>query len=194
MQKADIPVGRNVASAFSICKKGFVGTGSAVQGGGSVNDLWQWDQSTNIWTQKANFGGTPREHAVGFAINGKGYLGTGAYYGTGFFNLYNDLWEYTPDSVCELVAIQETASQPHFTLAPNPVINELSVSGMNFNNGEETSVYIINNQGQVVLDKLIPSGSASSTCRINTSVLSSGIYWAKIKTGNVFKTLKFVKV
>ncbi|MDQ3051500.1 MAG: T9SS type A sorting domain-containing protein [Bacteroidota bacterium] len=191
-QRADIPVGRNVASSFSICDKGFVGTGSAVQGGGSVNDLWQWDQSTNVWTQKANFGGTPREHAVGFAINGKGYLGTGAYYGTGFFNYYNDLWEYTPDSVCEPVALQESNVQLHFALSPNPVINELTISG--FDKKEETRIVIVNNQGKLIYEKIISGEENSSVCQVNTSRFASGIYWATFKTGNVMKSVKFVKV
>ncbi len=189
-QRADIPVGRNVASAFSICDKGFVGTGSAVQGGGSVNDLWQWDQSTNIWTQKANFGSTPREHAVGFAINGKGYIGTGAYYGSGFFTLYDDIWEYTPDSVCELVAIAEVSAALQFTLSPNPVINSLTISGFD-TRVNDCSVIIINSNGKLVYEQSF-SGMANS-CQVNTSEFASGIYWAKIKSGNEVKTIKFVK-
>ncbi len=49
--------------------------------------------SQGYWTQKADFGGTPKYWAVGFAINGKGYAGLGR--GNGFANS-SDLWEYNP--------------------------------------------------------------------------------------------------
>ncbi|HNW70239.1 MAG TPA: kelch repeat-containing protein [Bacteroidales bacterium] len=49
--------------------------------------------SQGYWTQKADFGGTPKYWAVGFAINGKGYAGLGR--GSGFNNS-SDLWEYNP--------------------------------------------------------------------------------------------------
>jgi N-acetylneuraminic acid mutarotase len=44
----------------------------------------------NYWTQKANLPGTPRNGAVGFGIENKGYIGTG-YDGD---NKLNDFWEY----------------------------------------------------------------------------------------------------
>ena len=42
-----------------------------------TNDFWEYDPSTNTWTQKADFGGTARNWAVGFSIGNKGYIGTG---------------------------------------------------------------------------------------------------------------------
>ncbi|QEC66907.1 T9SS type A sorting domain-containing protein [Panacibacter ginsenosidivorans] len=47
----------------------------------------------NTWTQKADFGGADRGYAVGFSINGKGYLGTGGKYPD---PPYKDFWEYDP--------------------------------------------------------------------------------------------------
>ncbi len=47
----------------------------------------------NTWTQKADFGGTARNSAVGFSIGSKGYIGTG--YDTGY---KNDFWEYDPST------------------------------------------------------------------------------------------------
>ena len=54
-------------------------------------DFWEYDPVTNAWTQKADFGGGPREQAVGFSIGGKGYIGTG-YNGP----YRQDFWEYDP--------------------------------------------------------------------------------------------------
>ena len=33
--------------------------------------------AADTWTQKADFGGTARDSAVGFSIGSKGYIGTG---------------------------------------------------------------------------------------------------------------------
>lgn len=81
---------RNLATAFVIGTKAYVGTG---QGGNPfLNDIWEYDAGSDSWTQKANFAGTPRRGAVSFSINGKGYLGTGQD-ATG---MKNDFWEYNP--------------------------------------------------------------------------------------------------
>jgi len=44
------------------------------------------------WTQKANFGGTTRDRAVGFSIGTKGYFGTGT--PDGGITAYSDFWEW----------------------------------------------------------------------------------------------------
>ena len=50
-----------------------------------------YSQAPNTWTQKADFPGIPRDWAVGFSIENKGYIGTGY---TG--NYKKDFWEYDP--------------------------------------------------------------------------------------------------
>lgn len=45
------------------------------------------------WTQKADFGGTGRQRAVGFSIGSKGYIGTG-----NDGALKKDFWEYDPST------------------------------------------------------------------------------------------------
>ncbi|MFD2522899.1 Kelch repeat-containing protein [Emticicia soli] len=61
------------------------------------NDTWQklcgynMEVSTSdSWFKKADFGGTARQDAVGFAIGNKGYIGTGGSSGL------SDFWEYDP--------------------------------------------------------------------------------------------------
>jgi len=79
-QKADFPAGiRCLAVGFSIGNKGYIGAGHDTSINSTIykKDFWEWDQSTNIWTQKANFGGTARDGAIGFSIGTKGYIGTG---------------------------------------------------------------------------------------------------------------------
>jgi hypothetical protein len=74
-QKADFGGGiRNRGFGFAIGGKGYMGGG--YDGSTYRNDLWEWDQTTNVWTQKANCGvsvGRP----VGFSIGTKGYVATG---------------------------------------------------------------------------------------------------------------------
>ncbi len=86
------PVGegleRNVAASFTIGTKGYAGTG---QGGSPfLNDFWEYNYLTDVWTIKSAFAGTSRRCAVGFSINGKGYIGLGQD-ATGY---KKDLWEY----------------------------------------------------------------------------------------------------
>jgi CARDB/Galactose oxidase, central domain len=82
--------GRNSAIAFSIGNKGYVGGGmdSTV----TKNDFWEYDPQTNVWTQKANIGGSVRSDAFAFSIGNKGYVGGGT---DGAFVL-NDFYEYNP--------------------------------------------------------------------------------------------------
>ena len=72
-------------------------------------DFWEYDPATNAWTQKADFGGTARDGAVGFSIGSKGYIGTG-YDGTGSTK---DFWEYTPEGA---------AAYRDVILADNPIM------------------------------------------------------------------------
>ncbi|MBK8365508.1 MAG: galactose oxidase [Bacteroidetes bacterium] len=84
---------RNSAVSFSIGSKGYVGTGSPNNTGLNLqNDFWEFDPSTNIWTQKANYGGGPRLGAVCFSIGTKGYIGLGSDANM----IYRDFWEYDP--------------------------------------------------------------------------------------------------
>ncbi len=94
IKKTDFPGSfRIVAVAFSIGKKGYVGTGSYTK------DFWEWDGDTasatyNTWTQKADFAGGFRGWATGFSCGKKGYIGTG----TDGSNYKNDFWEWDGDT------------------------------------------------------------------------------------------------
>jgi hypothetical protein len=92
-QKSSLPGtgGRYYAVGFSIGTKGYIGTGYiGLVSNSDSRDFWEWDQATNLWTQKADFGGNAREGAVGFSIEDKGYIGTGGSNGTA----YKDFWEW----------------------------------------------------------------------------------------------------
>src|SRR4029077_4694123 len=77
---------RNAAAGFFLNGKGYIGTGWNFFT--TKKDLWAWDPATNGWTQKANFGGSGRTGAVGFAVGNLGYIATGS--GN------DDMWAYNP--------------------------------------------------------------------------------------------------
>ncbi|TAL61535.1 MAG: hypothetical protein EPN85_04570 [Bacteroidetes bacterium] len=99
-QKANFPgIGRCFSVGFSIGNKGYIGIGYDVvfgnPNGNPHNDFWEWDQTSNSWTQKAPFAGGVRGEAIGISIGNKGYIATG-YDVNG--NPTNDLWEWNQSS------------------------------------------------------------------------------------------------
>lgn len=84
--------GRISAVAFSVAGKGYVGTGyNDDLDDEELADFWEYDPVANTWQQRSDFGGGARYGAVAFAIDDKGYVGTG-YDG----NYYKDFWRYDP--------------------------------------------------------------------------------------------------
>ena len=100
-QKADCgTIGRVWAVGFSVNSKGYIGTGLLSNPVWlESNDFWEYDPVLDTWTQKADFGGIPRENAVGFSISSKGYIGSGASPDYPYLSNYDqDFWEFDPGS------------------------------------------------------------------------------------------------
>lgn len=89
-QKADYAGGICYhAAGFAIDDIGYVGTGRISPSGSTlVKDFFKYDPTNNTWTQLTDFLGSGRRGAVGFAIEGFGYIGTGS------FN--DDMYRYDP--------------------------------------------------------------------------------------------------
>jgi N-acetylneuraminic acid mutarotase len=88
--------------AFSIEDYAYVGLGTAGFSGssspyGDMNDFFKYDPAKDSWEKLSDFPGEPRSSAVGFSMNGMGYVGLGYSYDMGFTN-YNDFWEYNPEN------------------------------------------------------------------------------------------------
>lgn len=98
---------RKDASCFVIGTKAYVTSG--LDNGSYLDDLWEYDpENSSLWTKKRNISDTdddedydddyttiPRINAVGFAVNGMGYLATGS-----TSSLSSTVWEY--DQVYDL--------------------------------------------------------------------------------------------
>ncbi len=59
------------------------------------NELWEYNPVNDSWAKKADFPGTCRLYASGFAVNGKGYVGLGRDQQTQN-QLLTDFWQYDP--------------------------------------------------------------------------------------------------
>lgn len=81
---------REFASGFSIGTKLYIGLGTSSPTN-HFKDFWEWDQTTDTWTQKSDFGGGFRYHAFAFSIGTKGFIGAGQ---DAPANLYKDFWEW----------------------------------------------------------------------------------------------------
>lgn len=81
---------RDAAISFSIGTKAYVGLG---QGSNPyLNDFWEYDAGSDVWTQKANFGGSARRAAAAFTANNKGYVTCGQ----DISGFKKDMWMYDP--------------------------------------------------------------------------------------------------
>lgn len=90
---------RSGAVGFLINGIGYMGTGFnyelAGQTGtpGRLKDFWKYDPTSDTWSRVADFTGSARSGAVAFALNGKGYVGTGTDDG---LNPLSDFYEFDP--------------------------------------------------------------------------------------------------
>lgn len=72
--------------------KGYITTGT----NGTVNNFtWEYDFSTQLWTEKTPFEGSAREGAVGFTLKNRGFVATGVNGGTA----YDDCREFFPNQI-----------------------------------------------------------------------------------------------
>ena len=67
---------RASACGFSIGNKGYITLGKGATSP-FLNDLWEYDQVTKTWSQKADFIGEARRSAIAFTCDTLAYVGTG---------------------------------------------------------------------------------------------------------------------
>ncbi len=93
LQRADVPfnIQNSEGTSFAIGDKIYIVCG--VINNNYSNFCWEFNTTTNIWSQKTSFPGCPRRWPSSFSIGGKGYFlgGEDTIAGTN-----NDLWEYDP--------------------------------------------------------------------------------------------------
>jgi N-acetylneuraminic acid mutarotase len=100
-QKADIPEETTAPACFVLNGIGYVGTGTvgALSSLTLSRNLWAYDPQADTWTRKADLPGAARYRAVGFSMNGRGYIGTGLQSVTETSAVvFGDVWEYDPQT------------------------------------------------------------------------------------------------
>ena len=108
-QKADLGgFSTESTASFVAGNKGYICTGyhrylgapNPANDSRNLTDTWQYDPVLNKWTKKASFPGWSRQGAVGTAIDGKGYIGTGLgvvnFSGQSVNVFFNDWYQYDP--------------------------------------------------------------------------------------------------
>lgn len=122
--------GRIAGIGFSLDEKGYVGTGfNADLEIEELDDFWEYNPSSNEWTQKSSFEGGPRYSAVSFSLLGSGYVGTG-YDG----NYLKDFWRYdaVSDSWTQTVSLFGSKREDAIAF----VIEDVAYVGAGVNNGQ----------------------------------------------------------
>jgi len=163
---------------FAIGTKGYIGTGNDLGAGFQLADFWEWNQATDTWAQKVNFGGTARQFAVGFSVGTKGYIGTGGDTSA----ILSDFWEFDPSGngineidLSDLISVYPNPSNGKFTLSSEITQGEIS---------------IYNTEGEKVTHSVIPN--AVRNLPIDLSSQPNGIYFLQLKTEQGIATKKLI--
>jgi N-acetylneuraminic acid mutarotase len=154
---------------FSIGGKGYIGTGFYFD---RRKNFLEYDPAANTWTQKADFGGTPRSQAVGFVIGNKGYIGTGS------DNSGNnsDFWEYNPTSYnipAYSNAVPNTGSLPTQISDAIWTKNPLNITYTN-NAISKVGIGFVNPTEKLSIDGNIGLGSPTWSSVANDKVIKFG--------------------
>ncbi|MBK9735084.1 MAG: tail fiber domain-containing protein [Saprospiraceae bacterium] len=72
--------------------KGYIGSGN----GSPRNEFWEYNSTTNVWTQKANVGGNDRSASCSCSLGTKGYIIAGSE--QSYLPLLNDNWVYNSEN------------------------------------------------------------------------------------------------
>jgi len=135
IQKSNVPFTQSGGVAFTIGQFSYIVSG--YNSSSFVKSVWRYDPYADTWSQLSDFPGTARWGAVGFNINGKGYICCGNT--TGGSGYLKDLWEYDPDS-----AIWTRKADLPTTKRINPVaftIDSVAYVGCGLNAGAYKDFY-----------------------------------------------------
>ncbi len=108
-------------------------------------------------------------------------------------NMYIDninIYEGSPSDNL-VVGITENELIQNLVLYPNPTDDELNVQ-FSLESSQQVFVQIQDLSGKILQNNLINANSGSNLVLLNTSELSSGMYFMKINIGGAQKTIQFV--
>jgi hypothetical protein len=171
------------AVGFSIGNKGYVGTGldNISDLWNIYRDLWEWDQTSNVWIFKADFAGIARADDFGFAIGDKGYIGNGYNFSTDIY--YQDFWEFNPPAI---TSINEVARGNDFFF-PNPA-SDFIILNVTLSGNAELTLNIYTVSGVLVHSQQLRQDQQ----KVSINNLTTGIYFVEIKSDTGSKKQKLI--
>jgi hypothetical protein len=186
-QKNNFPfAARCLGVAFSLCQKGYFGTGTDGNGITYQDDLWEYDPATDVWTQKTSFPGAGRQAAAYFTINGKAYVGTGVNHTT----IFNNFYEYTPDNLCITGINDVSYKSVNLEVSPNPVSGCMIVKAAHLPALAGTVLKIMDSKGKIIKEINYPD--QGTEIKINTKELSRGVYFLQLSCADIKLVRKIV--
>jgi N-acetylneuraminic acid mutarotase len=143
---------------------GYVGGLSVV-----TDQVWAYNPGINQWIAMEDFKGTSRRFPVGFAVDNKGYYGTG----TNGAN-FNDFWQYNP-------AINSTFENTEVDINyfPNPSTDFVTFQKESYS--VINRIQLINNLGALVLQKDLTNDIE----QISVDAFPAGVYQILFYNQNV---------
>ena len=94
--KASMSIVRSTGVGFSLKGMGYVCAGAADAATNDLKDLWQYDPSTNTWSQKADLPGDGRRELSAFTVGDLAYVGHGRNVGT--TEIFYSFYAYDPSA------------------------------------------------------------------------------------------------
>ena len=176
-QKPNFPFApRSFGISFSLCEKGYLGTGNDGSGITYLSDFWEYDLLTGNWTQKTNFPLPGCMASAWFIIHNRAFVGTGVNHTT----IFNNFFEYIPDGICA-TAVEEL-SGVQLSISPNPAHDVLTVN-YQVKGSKNVKAAITDIQGKVIQEFTLPAASNNATFSLRN--FDRGVYL--IKVNNVVK-------
>ena len=130
--------------------------------GGSLGDLWEYNEGSNSWNVRASYGGSARKGAIAMIINNRAYVGTGK----GTSGKKASMHEYNPYYTVGVNELENAIS-----IYPNPTEGIVNIEMSEF---KEATVYTLS--GKRLLRSKVKS--------IDISALSEGVYLIKLEDRN----------
>jgi N-acetylneuraminic acid mutarotase len=175
--------GRSGAISFIIGNTPFVALGN---GGGFKNHLLFYNVNKNTWNTLLDFDEFFRTGLISFGLGNKVYFGTGT--DSLFGELYNDIWEYSPNTVnLNEVRINENLVK----VFPNPNNGSFSVES-NIENISNMKFEMFDQLGNLILKNEFGNQSNDRILHIQTNNLSIGVYYLKIFKNESFQIEKII--
>ena len=159
------PRPRMESTGFELNGKGYVITGVNISSGDNYKDFWEYDPTTNEWTELEEFPGTARRYMSATTLNGFAYVGLGTN-GTNF----KDFWRWD----LALSIVEKNLEHIEMKTYPNPASDCIHIAIDNFPKvtTENLKVRIHNNLGQErYYNRLQPGDN-----QIETSTWKNGWY------------------